>query len=140
MSLIKIKDTISPDLLKRARAAGDTRPLLMAMGTAVKTVGQQAFTDASARAEQWAPRKDPKKTHPLLMETGSLEGSLVVEVVNSDRVIVRSDRPYAAIHQLGGEHIPARPYLPFYKSGEITALGRRKVENALKAALRVRGL
>lgn len=139
MSLIQIRDTITPDLRRRAEAAGDKRPLLLAMGTAVKSLGQQAFSDAAKRPTTWAPRKDQKKTHPLLLESGTLETSLRVEV-ESSRVIIESDRPYAAIHQLGGEHIPARPYLPFYQSGGLTELGRRRVENALKGALRVRGL
>lgn len=150
MPLIKIKDTISPDLKRRARAAGNKQPLLLAMGTAVKGLGQQAFSDPTARAQAWAPRKD-NHPHPLLLGSaipknaggGSsdpvLAHSLVVDA-GSDKVVIRSDRPYAAIHQLGGEHIPARPFLPFYKSGQITELGRRRVENALKAALRVRGL
>ena len=65
--------------------------------------------------------------------------SLVVRV-ESSRVVISSDRRYATIHQLGGEHIPARPFLPFYASGQLTPLGRRRVENALKAALISRGL
>lgn len=138
MSLIKVKDTLSPDLRKRAAAAGDKRPLLLAMGTAFLSVGKEAFTSPAARAETWAPRKDDKP-HPLLMESGTLETSLVVRV-KGDKAIVSSDRPYAAVHQLGGEHIPARPYLPFHSNGQITGLGKRRVENALKAALRTRGL
>lgn len=63
----------------------------------------------------------------------------VVELTNS-RVVIGSDRPYAATHQLGRDHIPARPFLPFYKSGQMTSLGRQTAERALVAALRVRGL
>lgn len=138
MSLVKVKDTISKDLRKRAAAAGNKRPLLLAMGTAFLSVGKQAFTDPAKRPATWAPRQDDKP-HPLLMESGTLETSLTVRVDGS-KAIVSSDRPYAAIHQLGGEHIPARPYLPFYANGRITDLGRTRVENALKAALRKNGL
>jgi phage gpG-like protein len=74
------------------------------------------------------------------MESGTLEGSLRVLTTSANQVTVGSDRPYAAIHQLGGEHIPARPYLPFYQSGQITGLGKERVERALRASLRSRGL
>lgn len=139
MSLKKIKDTISPDLRRRAKAAGDKRPHLMAMGTAVKALGQEAFTDPAKRPTQWAARKDDKP-HPLLMESGTLEGSLRVVTDGASRVIIESDRPYAATHQLGRDNIPERPFLPFHKGGRITGLGNRRVERALIASLRSRGL
>lgn len=139
MALIKIRDGISPDLRARAKAAGDRRPLLAAMGQAVKSLGVQAFTDPAKRAQAWAPRKD-KLPHALLQKSTLLRKSVRVLGFTSETVTIGSDRPYAAIHQLGGEHIPARPYLPFYKSGQMTALGRQRTERALVAALRSRGL
>ena len=139
MSLIKIKDTLTPDLRKRAAAAADKRPLLLAMGTAVVGLGKDAFTDAQKRPAYWAPRKDDKP-HPLLLESGTLEASLRGDRIQGDSVIISSDRPYAATHQLGRDHIPARPFLPFYKSGLMTSLGRQQAERALTSALRVRGL
>jgi phage gpG-like protein len=63
----------------------------------------------------------------------------VISTTN-DLVIIGSDRPYAATQQFGRGGIPARPFLPFYKSGQMTALGRQRVERALAAALRSRGL
>jgi phage gpG-like protein len=140
MSLIRLSDGITPDLRRRARAAGNRRPLLEAMGTAFVAAGREAFSTASRRAAPWAPRQDAKP-HPLLLDTGSLERSLRVDPPSNTSVRIVSDRPYAAVHQLGGEHLPARPFLPFYPdSGRITDFGRRRVENALRAALRVRGL
>lgn len=141
MSLVLIKDTLTPDLRKRAKAAADKKPLLRAMGTAALGLGKQAFTDTAARPSAWAPRKDQKKTHPLLLESGTMETSLRMQV-EASQVILRSDRPYAATHQLGSDklNIPARPYLPFYKSGQITPMGAKKVQSALRAALRVQGL
>ena len=139
MSLIKIKDTLTPDLRKRAAAAADKRPLLLAMGTAVVGLGKDAFTDAQKRPAYWDPRKDDKP-HPLLLESGTLEASLRGDRIQGDTVFISSSTPYAATHQLGRDHIPARPFLPFHKSGEMTALGRTKVQSALTAALRVRGL
>lgn len=139
MSLILIKDGISPDLQKRARAAGDKKPLLLAMGQSIKALGIQAFTDSTKRPEYWAPRKDDLP-HALLQKSTMLRKSLRGDVIQGDSVIISSDRPYAATHQLGRDHIPARPFLPFYKSGQMTSLGRQQAERALIAALRVRGL
>jgi phage gpG-like protein len=89
--LIKIKDTLTPDLRKRARAAANKRPLLQAMGTAIQSLGQQAFTDAAKRPAAWAPRKDPKNTLPLLMgDPPVLERSLRTKV-EASRVVLWSD-------------------------------------------------
>lgn len=109
------------------------------MGQAVKSLGVQAFSDPAKRAQAWAARQDDKK-HALLQKSTLLRKSIRVVAVTNATVIIGSDRPYAAIHQLGGKFIPARPYLPFYASGQMTALGRQRVERALAAALRVRGL
>lgn len=139
MSLIQIRDGISPDLVRRARAAGDKRPLLQAMGQAVKSLGVQAFTDPAKRAQAWAPRLDDLP-HALLQKSTMLRKSIRVTGLSADTVRIGSDRPYAATHQLGRDGIPARPFLPFYKTGQMTPLGRQQTERALVAALRVRGL
>lgn len=139
MSFIQISNTLSPDLRRRAAAVKDARPLLAAMGQAVKSLGIQAFTDAAKRPTQWMPRLDDKP-HALLQKSTMLRKSIRVTSLTNTKVMIGSDRPYAAIHQLGGQHIPARPYLPFYSSGEMTALGRQRTERALTAALRLRGL
>lgn len=140
MPLIKISDSITPDLRQRVRATADRRPLLEAMGQAVKALGIQAFTSPEKRAQAWAPRKDDEP-HALLQKSTMLRKSIRVIDATNDQVTIGSDRPYAAVHQLGSEKqgIPSRPYLPFYQTGQMTALGRQRVERALVAALRVRG-
>lgn len=138
MALIKIRDSVSGDMRRRAAAVSDKRPLLEAMGQAVKALGIQAFTDPSKRAEYWAPRKD-NKPHPLLQKSTMLRKSIRVTGIYKDSVVIGSDRPYAAIHQLGGKRIPARPYLPFHASGQMTALGRQRTDRALAAVMRARG-
>lgn len=143
MSLRKIKDDISPDLKRKARAlspAGRTRAL-EAMGMAAVSLGMQAFSQPGLRAAAWAPRKD-NLPHKLLQKSTTLRKSLVSRA-DASRAIITSDRPYAAVHQLGGtakQNIPARPYLPFDKSGRLTAIGSQRVGNALRAALRTSGL
>ncbi len=144
MSMRKIKDSITPDLKRKARSldsAGRTR-VLSAMGQAVVSTGKSAFTQPGLRAANWAPRKDPEKKHNLLQLTTTLRKSIRVTSVTSTNVHLGSDRPYAAAHQLGSkkQNIPARPYLPFYKSGKMTKLGSVRVERALKAGLKPAGL
>jgi phage gpG-like protein len=142
MSLFLTRNTISPDLLKRARAVSNKRPLLLAMGTAAVGVGKQAFTDSAARPMTWPARKDTRKTHPLLLLSGNLEASLRGDRVSGDTVTITSNTPYAATHQLGSEdgHVPARPFLPFFPNGQLSPFGKVRVERALRAALRVHGL
>lgn len=138
MALIKLRDAISPDLRRRAAAVADKRPLLMAMGQAVKSLGVQAFTDPAKRAQAWAPRQDDKP-HALLQKSTMMRKSVRVIGTTANQVIVGSDRPYAATQQLGRNGIPPRPFLPFYRSGQMTALGRQRTDRALRAALRSRG-
>lgn len=139
MALVKVTDTLSPDLLRRAAAAADKRPHLAAMGQAVKALGIQAFSDPAKRAEAWVRRKD-NKSHALLQKTTLMRKSIRVLAITASTVTIGSDKPYAATHQLGRDAIPARPYLPFYRSGRMTALGRERTGNALRASLRTRGL
>lgn len=138
--MILLRDTISPDIRRRAAAVGNKRPLLLAMGTAAVSLGKQSFSNASVRPAAWPARKDPDKTHPLLLLSGNLEASLRGDRIQGDTVYLDSNTPYAATHQLGRDDIPARPFLPVLASGQISPLGRTKVERALVAALRVRGL
>lgn len=138
MALIKITDTLLPDLRRRVAACSDKRPLLEAMGQAVKSLSIQAFTDSSKRPSYWAPRKDDKP-HALLQLTTMMRKSIRVTGFTNDSVLIGSDRPYAATHQMGRDEIPARPFMPFYKSGEITQLGRQRTGRALEAVMRARG-
>lgn len=141
MALIKVSDGVTPDLARRARAAADKRPLLEAMGQAVKSMAIRAFTETALRPTAWAPRKD-KLRHALLQKSTLLRKSIRVISVDNNRVIIGSDRPYAAVHQLGSskQNIPARPYLPFHQGGALTAAGGQQVRRALAAELRSRGL
>lgn len=139
MALIEIRNEISPDLHRRAAAAANKRPLLAAMGQAVKALGIQAFTDPGLRPAYWPPRQDTLP-HALLQKSTMLRKSIRVITISGDTVIMGSDRPYAARQQLGGGGIPARPYLPFYRTGQMTPLGRQRTDRALLAALRARGL
>jgi len=140
-SFVKIKDTISPELLRMAKAASDPKPLLEAMGTAVVSMAQRAFTDEGLRPSTWDKRDpEPKDGHALLIKSGRLRKSIRISAVTKTEVTISSDAPYAAAHQFGcPEHnLPARPFLPFDKSGHLTPTGADKVEKALRRALKVR--
>ena len=143
MKLIKLQDTLSPDLVKKAKACGDPERLLRAMGTAVVALGQRAFTEAALRPSTWAARaKEPKKAHPLLWDTGDLHDSIRLGAITRKSVNIVAHVPYAAAHQLGYEpnNLPARPFLPFDKQGSLTPKGATQVERALRAALKPAGL
>lgn len=142
MSIRKIKDGISPDLKRKARSldGGGRTKLHQAMGQTVKAMGIQAFTQPGLRAANWAAREDDKP-HALLQLSTTLRKSITA-TATATNVVIGSDRPYAATHQLGSKklNIPARPYLPFYKSGKMTKLGTVRVERALQAGLKAAGL
>ena len=143
MALLPIKDTLSPDLARKLKAAGNRKPLLEAMGQAVKSLAIRAFTDEALRPSTWAPRKkEPKDGHRLLQDSTMLRKSIRVISASNSQVTIGSDRPYAAAHQLGyaKNNLPARPFLPFKPDGTLTPAGLTAVERALRAGLKSQGL
>ncbi len=143
MSLVKIQDTISPDLLAKARACGNPQRYLQAMGTAAVSMARRAFVEPGLRPSTWAPRKkEPKKPHPLLQDTHTLIDSIRTDGLTDKSINIVSSTPYAAAHQFGysPRNLPARPFLPFDKDGNLTPAGAKKVEMALRAALKPAGL
>jgi phage gpG-like protein len=74
------------------------------MGLEGVSITKQAFTNAALRAAPWAAKKDGSPA--TLYKRGALKRSIrIVEVTNTS-VTWGSDRPYAAIHQLGGQTKP----------------------------------
>lgn len=74
----------------------------------------------------WAPRKNQRKTHPLLEETGRLRRSLraVPGGRRDERIDVKAwGVPYAIVHQRGSRkrNIPRRQFLGF-GHGDVTDL------------------
>ena len=143
MSLVKLSDTLTPDLHRKLQAVTNRRPILERMGQSVKSLAVRAFTDEGLRPSTWAPRvKEPKDGHVILQESTLLRKSIRVISADNNSVVIGSDRPYAAAHQLGYEprNLPARPYLPFYRDGTLTPRGAKNVAAALRAALKPAGL
>lgn len=96
-------DGISPGLRKAIKALDNPKPVLEAMGLSVVSWARRAFDDPSYRPSPWAQRKD-NLPHPLLKLHGAtgLWGSIGLTNITKTSVSGGSDRPYAAIHQLGG--------------------------------------
>jgi phage gpG-like protein len=143
---LKVKDTITPSLKKRALVGTNTQQkrLLKAMGMAVTSMAVRAFTDPGLRPSPWLPRKD-NLPHNLLQKNTELIESLYI-IDSSDKVKISSSKIYAAIHQHGGKAgrghkstIPARPYLPI-KGRKLTPRGQKAVHDVLKEGLRTLGL
>lgn len=95
------RDNISPTLAKLARDIANRKPILQAMGAELQSITIRAFRDASLRALPWPPKKDG--TNATLYKSGALKHSIRITKVTNDHVTVGSDRPYAAIQQLGGQ-------------------------------------
>ena len=85
------------------------------------------------------PRKDHKATHPLLIKSGSLRQSITWRVTAPDTVVVGSDKKYATYHQFGTKNMPARPFFPIDKYGnllpDVMRTITRKVQQAFSDEL-----
>jgi len=151
MSLRIDLDTLSPALGRLARAAGDKRPLLEAMGLALAESARRAFHEPALRPAPWPGRA-------TLIKSGALWQSLRVGSVTEASAIVGTDRLYARYHQYGvgpirpkskkalfwkglrhpvggTKGIPARPFFPFDADGRVTPAAAERVRAAAQAWL-----
>ena len=101
---VKITDGISPALAKKIRAAKDPRPILQAMGLQLLSLTQDSFNTPAVRAAPWPAKKDG--TPATLRRSQSLFKAWRLGPVTKTGVTVTNSRPYAAIHQLGGQTKP----------------------------------
>ena len=86
-----------------------------------RNVALQFLTEGRAYATPWLPRKargNDLSYRPLLFRTGRLLGSLTdpddpehIEHVSDGELLFGTRVPYAAAHQRGTRHLPARPLL-----------------------------
>ena len=104
-----------PGALARAQ-----RNALSSIGEHVASEATRAFREPSLRPSPWAPRKDKKAKHPLLIKSGSLRQSMSWRITAPDTVQIGSDKKYAGYHQQGTKKMPARPFFPIDKSGRLT--------------------
>lgn len=114
-----------PACLARAR-----KRALQDIGQAVASRATLAFRTTGLRPSPWAPRKPSRRDdgHPLLIRSSTLFRSIGWELEGDDAVVVGSSQEYAGYHQSGTRHMPARPFLPLDRHGNLLPETRRKVE------------
>ena len=128
-----------PAALARAQ-----RKALEDIGAHVASEATRAFREPALRPSPWAPRKDKKAKHPLLIQSGDLRQNFRSEVTEPDTVTVGTKVKYAGYHQHGTKKMPARPFFPIDKTGQLTPRMMRKinadVEKAFTGELRKLGV
>ena len=92
---------------------------LKAIGGVVKRHTVDAFRDPSLRPSPWPPRKSGG-THPLLIKSGNMRQGIGYRLQGDDTVVVGTPAKYAGYHQTGTKHMPARPFFPVDKNGNLT--------------------
>lgn len=148
--LSKSKDILTPSLAAKMARAKNPKRALEAMGLAVVSLAQRAFTQSGLRASPWdalkpatisAKKRQGYGSKPL-RSSGALAQSPRVVKATTRAVTVGSDRrvgshSLAAIHQLGTKdgRIPARPFFPFNKDGRPTEKASRNIKSAAKRSL-----
>ena len=138
-------------LERLSKALENKTPLLRRIANTMQNVTEESFDkQASPFGEKWkdnAPStKKNKQGNKILIQSGLLSQSFTQKVTGNSAQ-VGTNKAYAAIHQFGGKagrgkkvSIPARPFMPINKNGEIPkGLGERlegEVVDYLKNALR----
>ena len=117
-----------PEALARAQ-----RNALKVIGNVVKNHTTEAFRNPNDRPSPWAPRKDTKATHPLLIKSGDLRRNFRSVVTGPDTVVVGTKVKYAGYHQFGTKNMPARPFFPIDEHGQLTPTVQRDIKDNVEA-------
>lgn len=140
ISLQLTRDEITPSLRKLGSDELMARGV-MAAGTALMSIATRAFDEPGLRPAPWPARKKAA-SHPLLRLSGTLWQSWHVRQLGSLAVQIGNPTKYAAHHQFGsakssgrGSGVPARPFFPADKSGNLTQAGADAVKDALEAVV-----
>lgn len=163
---MEIRYTIKDDISGALQAMADEvqrADTMEAVGMALVSLTQRAFTDAAKRPAPWAPRGPDSGNHGLLLDTGTMRRSIRTVTWSANSVTVGSDRIQAGIHQFGGTitgkggnplrfkiggrwitkdsvTIPARPFFPITASGQLTQDGEEAVQNVYLVKLKKYGV
>ena len=105
---------------------------LQDIGAAVASRATRAFRSEPLRPSPWAPRKDRKAKHPLLIKSGALRQSINWKLEGDDTVVIGSDKKYAQYHQHGTKKMPARPFFPVDKNGRLVPEMERKINRTVE--------
>ena len=117
-----------PEALARAQ-----RNALKVIGNVVKNHTTEAFRNPNYRPSPWAPRKDTKATHPLLIKSGDLRRNFRSVVTGPDTVVVGTKVKYATYHQFGTKNMQARPCFPIDEHGQLTPTVMRDIKDNVEA-------
>lgn len=138
-----VRDTLSPELLRRLRAVQKPRRVLKAAGLVVEARAKRAFDDPALRPAAWRALKPAtikakmrkNLSSAILKANGVLWRSIRITDLTSTTVKIGSDRFCAKFHQLGTKRMPARPFLPFTPEGRLVPDAKSRVEAAMRRAL-----
>lgn len=140
----RVRDTLSPELLRRLRAAQNPRRALQAAGQYIAGRTTRAFNYPALRQASWRALKPAtikakmrKNRSPGILKATDpgLFHSIRITSLTSNSVTIGTDRFYAKFHQLGTKHIPARPFFPFTRDGRLVPDAKSRVEAAMRRAL-----
>ena len=118
-----------PAAMERAR-----RKALNQIGNTVRNRTTAAFRSPSLRPSPWAPRKDKKSTHPLLLKSTTMWRSIEYRVTGPDTVVIGSSTKYAPYHQHGTKNMPARPFFPIDSYGNLLPDVRETINRKVQKA------
>lgn len=117
-----------------ARLAAAQKRSLQAIGQSVASRATQAIRSVSLRPATWPPRKPSKRDdgHPLLIKSGAMRQSISWRLEGEDTVVVGSDKEYARYHQEGTKNMPARPFFPIDRNGQLTPGMASKIQRTVE--------
>ena len=118
-----------------AKIASAQKRALMAIGQAVAYRATLPFRSPEYRLSPWAPRKKPGDGHPLLIRSGHLRQSISWKLDGDDAVVVGTSQEYAKYHQHGTKKMPARPFMPVDKTGQLMPDVERKIRKIADRAI-----
>lgn len=101
------------------------RKMMKAIATEMTSLTEENFESESFGGNRWKQSQRAAQGGQTLQLTGQLAASIFTQAGN-DFARIGSNKPYAAIHHLGGSagrnhsvQLPARPYLPINGSGQL---------------------
>ena len=115
-----------PAAMARAREQA-----LLDIGAEVVSRANRAFKTESLRPSPWAPRKH-NYPHQILQKSGAMKKGIGAKLRGTDTVVVGTPAEYAGYHQFGTKRMPARPFFPIDKNGQLVPGMERKIQRVIE--------